>query len=385
METAPVLQDAVVTDPTEPPPMERPMLQHVINPRVWWALLGPAVRRLILKQGKFASSVTITAKQTTHFNWNYESDQPQLRRLYEAAKRDQWNATTALDWSISVDPGNPRSFMPNDSVLPMGNIPSYRKLPESEKVKQRHALTAWMLSQFLHGEQGALFAACQVTEAVQWSDAKLYGSTQVMDEGRHVEVFHRYLHEKLEKSYTINDNLFTIIDALVSDSRWDMKFLGMQIMIEGLALGAFGVMRKSTQEPLLRDLLRYVITDEARHVHYGVTALGEYYTKLSHRELREREDWAFEVAVLMRNRFLAHEFYDEYYSHLMSRRAWEKCVLESGYMQQFRTDMFRRLIPNLRRINLLSDRIKPHYHAIGLLQFERGRAADQIQASEMLD
>ena len=82
-----------------------------------------------------------------------------------------------------------------------------------------------------------------------------------------------------------------------------MKFLGMQIMIEGLALGAFGVMRKATQEPLLRELLRYVITDEARHVHYGVTALGQYYATLTARELREREDWAYEIALLMRNRF----------------------------------------------------------------------------------
>ena len=99
-----------------------------------------------------------------------------------------------------------------------------------------------MLSQFLHGEQGALFAACQVTEAVQWLDGKLYGSTQVVDEGRHVEVFFRYLDEKLGKLYTVNDNLYTLIDALMTDGRWDLKFLGMQIMIEGLALGAFGLL-----------------------------------------------------------------------------------------------------------------------------------------------
>ena len=111
-----------------------------------------------------------------------------------------------------------------------------------------------MLSQFLHGEQGALFAACEVTEAVHWMDGKLYGSTQVVDEGRHVEVFHRYLHEKLEKVYQVNDNLFTIIDSLMSDNRWDLKFLGMQIMIEGLALGAFGTIRQTTKEPLLREL-----------------------------------------------------------------------------------------------------------------------------------
>ncbi|HCP47460.1 MAG TPA: hypothetical protein DIU15_15570, partial [Deltaproteobacteria bacterium] len=176
------------------------------------------------------------------------------------------------------------------------------------------AVLAWLLSQFLHGEQGALFAAAQVTTSVPWMDAKLYGSTQVVDEGRHVEVFHRYLDDKLNKMYAINDNLYVIIDLLMRDGRWDMKFLGMQIMIEGLALGAFGTIRSVSQEPLLCELLSYVIADEARHVQYGVVALSEYYGQvggMSARERREREDWVFELALLMRNRFLAHEFYDE--------------------------------------------------------------------------
>ena len=151
-----------------------------------------------------------------------------------------------------------------------------------------------------------------MTEAVQFFDGKLYGATQVMDEGRHVEVFHRYLDEKLDKLYQINDNLFVIIDALMTDSRWDMKFLGMQIMVEGLALGAFGTLYKLTKEPLLKQLLKMVIQDEARHVHYGVLALREHITKeLSESERREREDWAFEVALLMRNRFIAYEVYEE--------------------------------------------------------------------------
>jgi hypothetical protein len=155
-----------------------------------------------------------------------------------------------------------------------------------------------MLSQFLHGEHGALLAACQVTEAVHWMDGKLYGSTQVVDEGRHVEVFHRYITTKLEKSYEINDNLYVIIDALMSDARWDIKFLGMQIMIEGLALGAFCTLRQSTKGPLLEELLKRVITDEARHVHYGVTSLATYYVDgLTERERMDREDWAFEMSL----------------------------------------------------------------------------------------
>ena len=361
-----------------------PVLRHVPNVKVWLQLLGPAVRRLLLQKDKHSVGATVRSGHKAYFNWEYGRDNAQLARLYEAAKRDQWNGND-LPWDIDVDPLNPEVPLLDDKSMPMQDIPQYRAMPQREKDIQRHAFTAWLLSQFLHGEQGALFAACEVTEAIQWMDGKLYGSTQVVDEGRHVEVFHRYVSTKLQKVYSINDNLFTIIDALISDRRWDMKFLGMQIMIEGLALGAFGVLRKQTSEPLLREMLKYVITDEARHVHYGVTALGEYYRTIPEKQRQEREDWAYEVAMLMRDRFLAHEFYEEFYGHMMSRKQWDKLVLASPYMAQFRDEMFRRLIPNLKRINLLTDRIRPYYQSMGLLRFERGLAAPDLTPKDLLD
>ena len=242
-----------------------------------------------------------------------------------------------------------------------------------------------MLSQFLHGEQGALFAAAQVTEAVQFFDGKFYGATQVMDEGRHVEVFHRYLDTKLNKLYQVNDNLFVIIDALMHDGRWDMKFLGMQIMIEGVALGAFSLLYRETKEPLLRELLRNVIQDEARHVHYGVLALREHIVKeLSDAERREREDWAFEVALLMRNRFLAYEVYEEHFEGSMTRAQWRSIVTHSPGMERFRHLMFGRMVPNLREIGLLTDRIRPHYARVGLEPYFGGVAADQLTGDQML-
>ena len=242
-----------------------------------------------------------------------------------------------------------------------------------------------MLSQFLHGEQGALFAAAQVTEAVQFFDGKMCGATQVMDEARHVEVFHRYLDTKLNKLYQINDNLFVIIDALMTDSRWDMKFLGMQIMVEGLALGAFGTLYRLTKEPLLKELLRNVIQDEARHVHYGVLALKEHFsTALSEREKSEREDWCFEVALLMRNRLLAHEVYEEWFEGRISRKQWEQVTYNSPGLEEFRHVMFSRLVPNLREIGLLSDRIKPHYEKAGMLKYFEGRSAKELTGDDMI-
>ncbi len=355
------------------------------NPRVLMSLLGPATRGYLLQRGKQAQSTDVATGYNAHFVWDYDRDQPELAKLYAAAKAGQWDADTALDWSTAVDPLNHERELIPEELLPLPSLPSYAKLSERERAEQRHALLAWMLSQFLHGEQGALFAACQVTEAVQWIDGKLYGSTQVVDEGRHVEVFHRYLSEKLQKSYPINDNLYVMLDLLMTDPRWDIKFLGMQIMIEGLALGAFGTIRAATKEPLLKELLRNVITDEARHVHYGVVALGDFYTKeLSQKDREEREDWAFEMALLMRNRFLAHEFYDEYYAHEMSRATWNQILFESEFMNSFRRTMFRRIVPNLKRIGLLSERIRPHYAEIGLLEWEHEKSADQLSATELL-
>ncbi|MEM9459242.1 MAG: ferritin-like domain-containing protein [Myxococcota bacterium] len=355
------------------------------NPRVFLDLAGPAVRGLLLKKGKQGSSTTMPARHEAHFDWNYERNRPEIRKLYDAAKRSQWDGATALAWDTEVDPyDRARELMP-EHALPLIEIPAYRSLPERQRSEHRASLTAWLLSQFLHGEQGALFAACQVTEAVQWMDGKLYGSTQVVDEGRHVEVFHRYLDEKLGKVYEINDNLYTIIDALMTDGRWDLKFLGMQVMIEGLALGAFGTMRQSTSEPLLKELLKYVITDEARHVTFGVVALRDYYAALPENERRDREDWAYEISVLLRNRFLAHEFYDEYYAHCMSKREWNALVLRSGFMRRFRTTLFRRLVPNLKRIHLLSDRIRPHYDALGLLVYEHEKPSTELRAVDLLE
>ncbi|MFT3836790.1 MAG: ferritin-like domain-containing protein [Myxococcaceae bacterium] len=354
------------------------------NLKVLKSLLGPAYRGLFDKRGQNPFT-TMPVKYGAHFDWEYMRDRPHLARLYEAAKSSQWNATTDLDWSIDVDPGDPETPLLPYEFSPVYHLDAFKKLSDKEKADQRRDFLGWFLSQFLHGEQGALFAACQVTEAVPWMDGKLYGSTQVVDEGRHVEVFHRYLTQKLGRKYEINDNLYVVIDALMSDSRWDFKFLGMQIMIEGLALGSFGMIQQKTKEPLLKKMLKYVITDEARHVHFGVLALQEAVSGLSEKERREREDWCFEVSLFLRNRFFAHEFFDEHYAHAMTRAQWDQPILSSEMMSVFRHTMFKRVIPNLKRIGLLSDRIKPRYHELGLLQYEHERAAPELTANDLLE
>src|SRR3954471_19402834 len=313
------------------------VLMEVRDPRVLASLAPSGIRGLVLQRGKQGVPTRTPAHHSAHFDWSYPSDNPEMRALYTRAKTGQWNSDVALSWGTSVDPYDPRTPLLPDGFLDFDALERHGiRLEPKERKRLVHSVAAWMLSQFLHGEQGALFAAAQVTEAVQFFDGKLYGATQVMDEGRHVEVFHRYLDTKLETLYQVNDNLFVIIDALMADARWDMKFLGMQIMVEGLALGAFGTLYKQTKEPLLKALLKNVIQDEARHVHYGVLALREHFAKeLSESERMEREDWSFEVALLMRNRFMAYEVYEEWFEGRMKRSDWRTFVMEAPGMNEF--------------------------------------------------
>ncbi len=350
--------------------------------------LGPSgIRGIVLRRGKQGVPTEMPSSHAAYFDWTYPSDHPEMAELYRRAKQGQWDGETYLPWATNVDPYNPEvpllpdGFFNHDIIEQKMGV----KFETKERLRFAHSIVSWMLSQFLHGEQGALLAAAQVTEAVQFFDGKFYGATQVMDEARHIEVFHRYIDTKLNKLYQINDNLFVIIDALMCDSRWDLKFLGMQIMVEGLALGAFGTLYQQTSEPLLRELLKMVIQDEARHVHYGVLALRHHFNnELSERERRDREDWAFEVALLMRDRFMAYEVYEEWFEGSFSREQWRNFMNSAPGMINFRKVMFNRLIPNLREIGLMSKRIRPEYERVGLMDFYDGAAADQLSAEQVL-
>ncbi len=362
------------------------VLREIRDPKVARALGPSGVRGLFLRRGKQGVPSKMPASHVAHFDWTYPSDQPEMADLYRRAKEGQWDGDRDLAWGTSVDPMNPEVPLIPAEFIDYGLLSEYGvRLDEAEQMKLRGSVVTWMLSQFLHGEQGALFAAAQVTEAVQFFDGKLYGATQVMDEGRHVEVFNRYLTQKLERLYQINDNLFVIIDSLMTDSRWDMKFLGMQIMVEGLALGAFTTLYKQTQEPLLKDLRRRVIMDEARHVHYGVVALREHIkSELTDAERREREEWAFEVSLLMRNRFMAYEVFDEWFEGRMSRAQWREFMDRTPGMREFRQVMFSRLVPNLREIGLLPQRIMPAYERVGLMQYFGGKAAPELTGEDLV-
>jgi len=316
---------------------------------------------------------TFSVPQDLSYNWQYDATRRQLMRLYENAKRDQWNSTERLDWSIDVDP---ESELVPDMGIGIYGTAIWQKLTEKEKGKLRHEALTWQLCQFLHGEQGALLATAQIIDTVPYHEAKQYGATQVMDEARHVEVYRRFIMEKLGHEYPVNPELKKLLDTILIDTRWDIKFLGMQIMVEGLALAAFGTMRDTTTNPLLRDLTTAVMEDESRHVAFGVLALREYYADLPEKDRLEREDFVYEASVLMRDRLLNREVWEVMG---MDVEACMKVMLESNLMREFRRRLFSKIVPNVKSLGLLSDRQRERFAALGILEFESNTTSDVDQ------
>ena len=318
---------------------------------------------------------TVRSNYDTIFTWNYDKgSRPKLNRLYEKAKTSMWNAETDLDWSIDVDQeklvAEQRLLMPPmNTYIDVANT-SFATWGEKEWDQLAIASQNWTLSQFMHGEQGALVCTAKVVESVPWIDAKYYGATQVMDEARHVEVFAKYLDDKLSGHYPINAHLRLLLDDIIADSRWDMTFLGMQIMVEGLALAAFGFMHAMTTEPLLKQMLRYVMSDEARHVAFGVLALQDFYTELNNSEIRERQEFAFEAAVRMRDRFLQQEIWDRMG---ISPKEVLPFVIDAPDRKLFQVMLFSKIVPNLKKLGLLDAGdgwLRQKFTELGAIEFE---------------
>jgi hypothetical protein len=307
---------------------------------------------------------TLEAMLDVTYTWSYTDTRQKLRDLYDKAVRGQWISDDVLPWKTNVDLDKPSA---PEQLMPLFGSDIYNRMSE----KERHAINietfAWTLSQFLHGEQGALLAAAQLVDSVQDLDSKLYGASQVADEARHVDVFNRYLHTKIGFSYPVNPHLKTLLDMILKDSRWDMKFLGMQIMVEGLALAAFAMMRNNTQEPLLRELTAYVMGDEARHVAFGVLSLRDYYKEQPESVRREREDFVFEAARLMRDRFLFQEVWEK--KGLPVKECMDVALHNTGQVM-FRQMLFAKIVPAIKKMELLSDRQRQRFAELGILQFE---------------
>ncbi len=298
------------------------------------------------------------------YTWGYQETREKLRDLYDKAVRGQWISDEVLPWETNVDLEKP---LAQQEMMPLFGSDIWNKMTEKERTKLNIEVFSWTISQSLHGEQGALLATAQLVPSVKDLDSKLYAASQVVDEARHVDVYNRYVHTKIGFSYPVNPHLKTLLDMILKDSRWDMKFLGMQIMVEGLALAAFGMIRNNTQEPLLKELTTYVIGDEARHVAFGILSLRDYYREQPESVKREREDFVYEAARLMRDRFLFQEVWEK--SGLPAKKCME-IALNNTAQVMFRQMLFAKIVPAIKKMDLLSDRQRTRFAELGILQFE---------------
>jgi hypothetical protein len=307
---------------------------------------------------------SIAGEFETLFNWEYENGRDALRRLYEKGKNLQWNTNTRIDWRQNLDPENPEGLP--DQAIPIFGSDCWHRLRDKEKANLRRHFQAWQLSQFLHGEQGALVCTAKIVQQVPGVDAKFYAATQVMDEARHVETYARLLHDKFELAYPITPTLKRLLHDVLSDSRWDMTYLGMQVLIEGLALAAFGQIRDQAKNPLAQAVNAYVMQDEARHVAFGRLALRDYYPHISEAERDEREEFVVEACYLMRDRFLGEEVWETIGLPV------EECVHyvdSSEMMRNFRSLLFSRIVPTIKDIGLWGPKVRRAYANMGILGF----------------
>ena len=309
---------------------------------------------------------------TGAYNWDYRVADNRIQRLYELGKTLNWNGSLDVHWDQTPDwheqtPVKPEFIDEFLANADWNGYPPFDAFSTERKLEFFKHDNAWSLSQFLHGEQGALLVASQLASCAPSFNAKLYAASQTFDEARHVEVFNRYLQTKLGLSYPINQGLKSLLDKILTDERWDLKFIGMQIVLEGLALAAFHIAMNDTDDPVLKELLYLVIRDEARHVTFGVNYLEEFVATLSEEEKEDRAQFAYEACIVSRDRLIPTDVYRHFGWDVEETR---QVLVERGLNAEFLNMLYARIIPNLARIGLLTEKIRPKFEEMGVLNFE---------------
>ena len=306
------------------------------------------------------------------YQWNYEPEVEELRRLYSKATEAQWVAERELDWEREIDHAK-FATTPLGTAVPVEQTTYWRSLDAHTRWELSRRTAAFRLSNFLHGEQGALMVAAQLVNAVPHTDAKFYAATQTMDEARHVDVFARYIN-KLDEVRPIAPSVKRILDATLQTDDWLKKLVGMQIVVEGLALYSFREMRNLTEEPLLKDLLTYVARDESRHHAYGVQYVERCVPLLGDAARTELEDFALEAArtlIDQRNQFNVLASVMQIWAEVgidpsalveCIQREREELVARNGRKGRRLGPVQGFVIPTLRRCGLLSERVAAHFH-----------------------
>lgn len=316
------------------------------------------------------------------YNWDYTLQDSRIKRIYELGKELNWNVEMDLDWSQVPD----RSHHPDkDETNPYVGFAPYEALSAEEKAAFNWKRHAAGLSDFLHGEQGALLVASQLVSCAPTYDAKLYASSQTFDEARHVEFFNKYLQTIAGSYYPISYGLKSLLDKILTDERWDLKFIGMQIIVEGLALAVFQSAQNNSNIPLFSQGIYLVRRDEARHVTFGVNYLEEYCKTLTEQERTDRGMFAAQALMgLFQSRTSS--------KGIIKEMGWDKEAVKA-HMEQSETQnqaakdfmeaLMGRILPNLKRIGLFTDEVKAVFEGMGFDEFEHFDSDADIDWEEL--
>ena len=342
-----------------------------------YGVLDPELDLKISKQDVDEIAEIFHTPLTGAYNWDYQLQDNRIRRLYNLGKKLNWDAEIDIDWTQKARQLSDEEI---EFIHPFIDYPEYTSMSKQDQDNFNKHMHAWTISQFLHGEQGALLVASQLVSCAPTYNAKLYASSQAFDEARHVEVFTKYLNDQVGLRYPISNELKSLLDKILTDARWDLKFIGMQIVIEGLALSAFNAIKAITPSKVLHDILDLVIRDEARHVTFGVNYLEEFVNTLSEEEKNDRAMFAYEACVISRERLVPTDVFEYWGWNIEESR---KLFLSGNVTSNFRKLLFTRVMPNLKRIGLLTDEARVKFEELGILEYENLASDGDIDWAEL--
>jgi len=317
------------------------------------------------------ASHAIPVRFDTVFQHEYPVEHPELRRLYEKAKRDQWNVSRDIDWTTPVDL---EKGVVADELIDIYGTPYWDRLSAKDRAELNRRFTAFRLSLLLHGEHGAMLVCSQLVETVQGTDAKFFQATQVVDEARHNEVLNRYMEEKLGGLYyPLAGNVRELFDTLLGDSRWTVKTIGLQLVAETFAVALFKMLGETAKDPLFKKICGFILQDESRHMGFGMLSLPVVIASLSEKERIELEDFTHWALV----RTLTGLFPSEVYRDMGFSGAEIQAIqtLRRGraagndntvFRTTFKRDLHTTLLQNLSRVGLLTERIAPKLESLGI-------------------
>jgi len=329
---------------------------------------------------------TITSLTETVYERDYDVHAPDMRRLYENAKRDQWNVSRDIPWDMQVD--LERGVF-HDGLIDAYGSSYWDKLDVRRRNELNIEFSAWRLSQLLHGEAGAALACSQLVQMVPTTDSKFFMATQVVDEARHSEVLSRYLKEKLgDRIYPMTANLKELFDQLIGCGKWYIKTIGLQLVAETLAVSLFRMLAESSQDPLLREVCRRILSDGSRHMGFGVLSLPEQIAQLTEAERNEVEDFSKEALKLVLTGQFPTEVYEKVGFSPSEIEGIKRYRVEAAkgteqalFRQLFRREMHQQVVGNMAKVGLLSERIKSHLASLGFDPNADGRTYGQAAAA----